>query len=424
MKNSSFQHNDSSKLLQQAIWIAAAGSFILPVAWNNVLLAMVFIVNILTGSIQSFNSNIRKPVFILPVVLFVIYILSVWNSDNTNEAWHYVERKLTLLLLPLSFAFVAKVEDEAIQKVFKSYVLSVVLAALYCLQRGYVLHHYTGSSEYYFYHNLSGFISVNAIYFSAYIAFAILLLWLNRNLWPLHKLLFAAVLIFLLCMLYLLASKMVLMVLLLFFVAQQFFNRWSLKKLLAGGVAIVALLLILLLSNQFVLKRYLEEWNTDFSVVKQEKYFYNTPFSGSSLRLVLWKHSLHIIREQRALITGVGTGDFQHLLNERYRETGMFMGDKRRGDKGYEGYNPHNQYVEALLSTGWLGLACLLLWLAVLCRHFYHHRQYHFLLLIVFVSILCLTECFLSANKGIVWFVFFTCLLVNSKSPIVKSRKK
>ncbi|MFA7381268.1 MAG: O-antigen ligase family protein [Bacteroidia bacterium] len=424
MKTSFFLYSNNSTSLRQVMWMLAAASFVLPVPLNNVLLAMVFIVNILTGSTGNFQSNIRQLVFWVPMLLFGLYLLSVINSTHTTEAWHYAERKLALLLLPLSFAFVSKVEDSVLQKVFKCYVGSILLAALYCLQRAYVLHNYTGSSEYYFYHNLSGFISVNAIYFSAYIAFAIVLLWLNRNSWQLHKLLFAAVLLFLVCMLYLLASKMVLMFLLLFFVAQQFFTRWSVKKLLIGGAATVGLLLLLLLSDQFVLKRYVAEWNTDFSVVRQEKYFYNTPFSGSSLRLVLWKHSLHLVREQQAWITGVGTGDFQDLLNERYRESGMFMGDERRNDKGYEGYNPHNQYMEALLSTGLVGLACLLLWLAALYRHFYHHRQYHFLLLIVFVSILCLTECFLSANKGIVWFVFFTCLLVNSKPTAVKSQKK
>ncbi len=424
MKTSSFQHNDNSNLLQQVIWIAAAASFVLPVAWNNVLLAMVFIVNILTGSIQNFSTNTRKPVFFLPVVLFVIYILSVWNSDNSNEAWHYAERKLTLPLLPLSFAFVSKVEEGTLQKVFKSYVLSVLLAALYCLQRAYALHQYTGNSEYYFYHNLSGFISVNAIYFSAYIAFAISLLWLNRRSWQLNTILWAGMLLFLLCILFLLASKLVLVILFLFLAAQQFLTDWSLKKRVIAGLASVVFVLILFLSNQFVWKRYLAEWNTDFSVVKQEQYFYNTPFSGSSLRLVLWKHSLQIVREQQAWIAGVGTGDFQDLLNERYLESGMFMGDQRRGDKGYEGYNPHNQYVEAFLSTGLLGLCCLLLWLVSLFLQSNRVRRPEYIYLIVFVSVLCLTECFFSANKGIVWFVFFSYLLVNTKPHTVKSDLK
>jgi hypothetical protein len=137
----------------------AAASFVLPVAWNNILLAMVFMVNILTGSTKSFQSNIRQPVFWVPMLLFGWYVLSVLNSTHTTEAWHYAERKLTLFLLPLSFAFVSKVEDSVIQKVFKCYVGSVLLAAMYCLQRAYVMHQFTGSTEYYYYHNLSDFIS-------------------------------------------------------------------------------------------------------------------------------------------------------------------------------------------------------------------------------------------------------------------------
>ncbi|MBP7261893.1 MAG: O-antigen ligase family protein, partial [Bacteroidia bacterium] len=236
--------------------------------------------------------------------------------------------------------------------------------------------------------------------------------------------LWAGILLFLICILFLLASKLVLVVLFLFLAAQQFITGWSLKKRVIAGMATVVLVLILFLSNQFVLKRYLTEWNTDFSVVKQEQYFYNTPFSGSSLRLVLWKHSLHIIREQQAWIAGVGTGDFQDLLNQRYLESGMFMGDQRRGDKGYEGYNPHNQYVEAFLSTGALGLSCLLFWLVCLFLQSYKVRKPEYSYLIVFVSVLCLTECFLSANKGIVWFVFFSYLLVNTKPNTVKGDLK
>jgi O-antigen ligase len=425
MKNFSFPHfNNKSNSLKEVIWMLAAASFVLPVAWNNILLAMVFMVNILTGSTKSFQSNIRQPVFWVPMLLFGWYVLSVLNSTHTTEAWHYAERKLTLFLLPLSFAFVSKVEDSVIQKVFKCYVGSVLLAAMYCLQRAYVMHQFTGSTEYYYYHNLSDFISVNAIYFSAYVAFAISLLWVNRRSWQLNTFLWAGILLFLICILFLLASKLVLVILFLFLTAQQFLTNWSLKKRVTAAMATVVLVLILFLSNQFVLKRYLTEWNTDFSVVKQEQYFYNTPFSGSSLRLVLWKHSLHIIREQQAWIAGVGTGDFQDLLNQRYLESGMFMGDQRRGDKGYEGYNPHNQYVEAFLSTGALGLTCLLFWLVSLFLQSCKVRKPEFYYLIVFVSVLCLTECFLSANKGIVWFVFFSYLLVNTKPNTVKGDLK
>ena len=253
MKNFSFPHFNNSTSLREVIWMLAATSFVLPVTWNNILLAMVFMVNILTGSTKSFQSNIRQPVFWVPMLLFGWYVLSVLNSTHTTEAWHYAERKLTLFLLPLSFAFVLRVEDNVIQKVLKCYTGSVLLAAMYCLQRAYVMHQFTGSTEYYHYHNLSDFISVNAIYFSAYVAFAISLLWVNRRSWQLNTILWAGILLFLISILFLLASKLVLVVLFLFLAAQQPITGWPLKKRVTAGMATIVLVLILFLYNQIFL---------------------------------------------------------------------------------------------------------------------------------------------------------------------------
>lgn len=395
--------------LRDVIWMLCAAGFVLPVTVGNVLLAMVVLSNMLTGSWHLFTQRIKQPVFWLPVLFFAWCMASVMWSSNGTEGWHYVERKLAFLVLPVSFAFVTSVNRNTLHNVAKAYVWSVSLALLYCVQRAWVLYRYTGDRDYFFYHRLSDFISLNAVYFSAYLMLAMFIVWMYRK--HMSTWIFAVYVLLFLSGILLLASKMLLLVALLSSLAAiwQLFGegkRWrsAVFVLLSGGVV------LFVVAGKFSINRFVTEKQAVFSVVQQDTFYYNTPFTGTTLRLVLWKHSIEVLQNEHAWLTGVGVGDFQQLLNERYFATGMFMGDSRRGDTGYTGYNPHNQYVEVLLATGFAGLVILLCWLisllAVSGGHLLNKQLFWLVVIVMF------TECFLSANKGIIWFLYWMYLLV------------
>ena len=94
----------------------------------------------------------------------------------------------------------------------------------------------------------------------------------------------------------------------------------------------------------------------------------------------------------------------------------MYSGTKRVGNRGFLGYNPHNQYVEILLASGFLGLAAFVFWMASFVIQAMEKGDMIWLNLGFIFLFICITECFLSANKGITWFMFFYSMLLNRNS--------
>jgi O-antigen ligase len=106
----------------------------------------------------------------------------------------------------------------------------------------------------------------------------------------------------------------------------------------------------------------------------------------------------------------VGVGDFQDLLNQKYTERGLYIGNKQLGDTGYIGYGPHNQWVETFISMGLLGLLYFIFLVSFVFNHYKKQGNVLSILFFMIFIMVSFTECVLSTNKGIVFFAFFICL--------------
>ena len=352
----------------------------------------------------------------MPVIFFLTVILSIALSLDTHNAWLYAERKLALVAMPLAFIFFRFKSMAQYFLVLKTYIISIGIGGLYCLVHACVLVYRSGNAELFFYHSFAKPLNISAIYFAVYCLFALILIFYYK------EQLFAKTLRivlsgFLSMILVLLASKMVLG-LWLVFIAYFFFKTFRVLNYNRG--ILVTLILTGLVAGMFAIpfinKRFRDEINSNMEVVKAKNYRYDTPFSGLSLRLVFIKYSVHILNEKNAWIAGVGTGDFQQLLNTNYINTGLYTGPGVDGDRGYLNYNPHNQYIEILLAMGISGLFVFIFWQFSLLREGIKKREPLLLFIVMIFLCLCISECFLSANKGIVWFLFFSCLFVNNEN--------
>lgn len=395
--------------------MAVAASFVLPTPVNSILIILFMAISLLRFSYPVFKQHARGyPVLLFSVLLFLL-VLSGWVfSDNKNEAWLFAERKLSLVIFPAVFLIIPSFSFKQFLTILRVHVLSVVIACVYMLLPAAIsFFFFNAKSDVFFYHNLSEGIHFNAIYLSMYCLFACILI-LTYQLFNKYT---PLVFIFLTACIVLLSSKMVIALFLLFLISYLIFKiRLSIRLKITAAICTLLSFVIIIGFTPFLQQRFLAEIKSDKQVITKEKFVYNTPFSGSTLRTVIWKHSLYILSEKKAWLTGVGTGDFQQLLNETYKTSGMYMGNPSLGDSGYRGYNPHNQYIEFLLSQGLLGLLCWILWIIWMWFKSISGNHFAFAMLLVVVSLLNLTECFLSANKGVVWFVFFCSLfIVNNK---------
>lgn len=339
------------------------------------------------------------------LAFWLLHVCSVLNSDNTKEAWHIVERRLPFIAFPILFMHPLMQQHLGLLK--KTFVLGVLTSCLVCFFVASISCVETQSSEVFFYHTLAKVVGINAVYLAMYCLMALVLISLNalfsEGLTRFFKVL-------LLTFIVMLNSKLCLVLTLLFLIHQFYVSRnWSAKKMVLG-IAVLLLSIVSLALIPAVNKRFSAELATKMSVVNQQTYAYDTPFTGTSLRLVLWKKSLTIVKENNAWLWGVGTGDFQDLLNEQYKACGMYTGNPALHDTGYLGYGPHNQYIEVWLCMGVLGLCLFSVLLYYLIKQVAtgNNEQLYFLLICLLFFV---TESVLSTNKGVVFFCFFVCLL-------------
>lgn len=383
-------------------------AFTLPfsIKLNNILIIVCLLNWLVEGKvIPKTKMAFSNPVNGLMLVFFLVHVASAFFSSNTSEAWSIAERRLPLILFPL-LVFRYDVL-QYYHKVLLAFCSGVILAGIICISNALYLFLEHGSYDPFFYHQLSSAIHINAVYLSAYAVFSIIIL-LNvseARLKNTSRLLIT----FLLIMCVLLSSKMMLFILVLylvFHIAKRTKNN-TYKKFGAAGLVMVCVLIFVIPDVQ---KRFRSEFSSKFNVIGLDQYAYDTPFSGSSLRLVLWKQSFNILSAENAWLTGVGSGDFQDKLNQKYMETGMYVGNAQNNDKGYIGYGPHNQYIEILL---YAGVAGLLIFLSLLFAQLQAAIRLNSWLFGVFISlfiVFLLSESALSTNKGIAFYALFSTL--------------
>jgi O-antigen ligase len=382
-----------------------------PIILNSVSIIVCITLLILQGGFIKALQNASKNLHVLALwLLFLLYIISAFLSKNQHEGFAIIERKASFIILPiLIFAFPISISE--IKKICELFVLGVLLAFIICI--GYAFYQAvfnSGELELFFYQKLTTVLNMNAVYMASYSIIALhIVLYFSKEY---NKVLVATISVLLIIFCILLNSKMMLVCLGLGLIIFAFKKLSRVQALLTSSIILVSIVFVGL-GIPKVKERLTLEVNSNMSVVKQDTFRYDTPFTGTSLRLVLWRFSNEIINENNGWLMGTHSGDFQDLLNEKYKRTGIYTGNPQLKDTGYLGYGPHNQYIEVLLSLGITGLVVFLMMLIFYLKKAWVTNNYLALQCILLFLFFFITESVLSVNKGIVAFVFFTLLFYN-----------
>jgi O-antigen ligase len=145
-----------------------------------------------------------------------------------------------------------------------------------------------------------------------------------------------------------------------------------------------------------------------------------TPFNALQLRLLELQFAAEILNEHHAWLFGVSPGDSQDLLDQKYVDSHMYIGDPADGPhrkvRGYIGYNFHNQYCQTLVHSGVIGLASLLAILVLLVGIALKWKTKEARFTVLTLIIFFIPEAPLTMQHGIFLFVFFPLLLLYSPS--------
>lgn len=150
---------------------------------------------------------------------------------------------------------------------------------------------------------------------------------------------------------------------------------------------------------------------TAFEVTTSAQEINKAETDGTAVRILIWKESLDLIREN--FLLGVTPGDENDVLCKAYSKHQLTGALEKQ-------LNTHNQFLQTFLGTGVIGfiLLCMMTFGATIVGFI---KKNYLLALLGILSILnFLVESMLQAQSGFMFFVFFLCLLLQynlSKTP-------
>lgn len=360
--------------------------------------------------------RLNRPFEVLCGLFFLLHFAHLFVDSNVSLAWFETEKKLSFITLPLILLNLPfKVRGDFHRKSLLFFSYGLALVGVFLLLNGYINWLKAGDLTVFYYHEFVEIVSGNAIYMSLLfcISNSILLKYKQKSNNVFHYVL----VLFNTVILILLMSKVFFflnILVILFFTINEFKKQRKFK----WGMAVIAVVLVITmfgLGQSGVKKRFVDVMQFNKSNLFLEHIDENTEFNGLSLRLYLWKMAFEIIQENKmAVFFGVGPGDNQDLLNQKFKDNNLYLGNKEIGDTGYLNYNYHNQYIQTFMEVGLIGFMFLILMFGIPITHAIRTKKY-LLLLINFIFVVAfITESYLSRQVGVVSFLTFNSILLSS----------
>lgn len=366
---------------------------------------------LLAGNLtDKVKTTLRHKTNLCFIFLYLLHVSSSFSSLNVNEAHAILERRLSFVVFPLLLCYPLKAKP--LNTLLYVFIAAITSALLICYTIAFHRYFSNHNTEAFYYHQFASAIYINAIYLSAYLVFGINILIKS---WFIDKATFKTYILFLCAFFFvsllLLSSKMMLFILTVNMIVWTFYLVKSRKILVTSISGIILFIILTIMLSTGIRSRIDAELHSNLHLVYQHEFAYNTPFTGTSLRLVIWKFCFELIHENNAWLWGVGTGDMQDLLNVKYVHAGMYTGNPELHDIGYLGYGPHNEFIEIMLALGIPALLLLLLALGFLLLEAVQTKNYLLMQLVILSCLFFITESALGTNKGIVFLILFFILL-------------
>lgn len=358
----------------------------------------------------KFRKLIFNPILIFPFLFYLYSLINGLFGYNIDQLLRHLDKNLLSIILP--FSILISFRKIFLDKILRFFNLSLLVVTLVLLINN-ILKFINGSgmSSLHF-HQFTSLIDEHAVYFSLYLSLGIFISLdqiqkskkKNLNKWMI--LIFSIGLWF--C-----SSKAIFLSSIFLSIFYLILKRGITKKKIIVSLLIFILISISVNFNPYLKKRFVEGFSYDvvfnptdkiddakvFS--KQELY----DISGFELRIIFIKISIfHLINDGK-LMFGYGVSDYQDHLDYYYMRYGL-------APFYFEGYSPHNQYVQTLVKSGIIGLLFLLLYLIYSFYYALNNKHHLYLVFLILFSFAMLFEAYLLRNKGIVFFFYFNSIFL------------
>lgn len=336
--------------------------------------------------------------------LFLIYLISLIQAQDYSLSLRKLETSLSILVIPLtffvllnSFNFSIKIKEIFIKTfIISSSLFSLCSIVFICI---------TEPVKYYLwrtdkYRNIiteMPFLGQHPIYASIFLSLAVFFFFylLKKQYFKaiIGRVLFIILTLINLLVIIILSSKAVIItifsILFFFFVQAQ-------KKRLNVFVTIITFLFIAI--ALFAYNHRMGE------LVSPDTYQKFNPELSTSIRMEIYGCSYGIIKSRP--IIGYGVGGAQRQLSLCYAsKSNMLLFNK---------FNTHNQYLDITIKTGLIGLLVFGIFLASSLASSIRNKNQLLTVIVIFYSMLFLTENILSRQSGVILFFFLICFFKNA----------
>jgi O-antigen ligase len=385
-------------------------------AISSISVACLPIAGLIKNKVEQkrfFNPRLKNPLFILCCLFFLLQLISLLYANDMHEAWRNIWLKFALVIIPFSLWSCDFINSTTRQRILKWYCVAIFIAclfALYSAYRNYLAFH---KPSVFVYHALVSKFSGHAIQFSILVLIALvyLLEMLKRKEIFFRKFFHLFLILFFLGFLFLLSSKLVIVFSLVYFLlvmARIFMLKAISKTFVVGSVTVLAIVsFVIFLTKNPISNRFDDIWGTDFNLLNKEKFTPAQYFNGVQFRLIQWRFVSQILTDKKAWLTGVSVGDAQTYLNQKYISENMYIGSPERGDKGFIGYNTHNEFLEALLQSGIIGLFLFILISWSLVKMIWQKKRAELSFVTILLMIYSSTESVFESQYSLFIFIFF-----------------
>lgn len=400
-------------------------------AITSISIVILFLSALLWNKFFTGNFFEQRPIsifFLAALLFFGLQLAGLFYTHDTSQQWRAILLKTCLILVPLTVGC-DFINYKTRNTLLSSYCIILFAASLYCLGSVFLSWNRENDPSVFFYFGLVKPLSQHAIQFSilVFIALVHLLESLKKNQFVVTRYLDILMIIFFTVFLFLLSSKLVIS----FYLFYLFYYATGLIKNRVRKRFVLVLFIIgfimagsgVLLTKNSVSERFNEIIHGNMELVTREKFDPGIYFNGLQFRLLQWRFIPEIVTEKKAWLAGVTAGDKQHLLDQKYISKNMYIGWAPRHDSGFLGYNAHNQFLEALLQSGILGLSCFILLCAGLIKMAWQKKNSEMSFVTIIFLLYSFTESVFESQYSILIFLFFPLFFYQDKNSLKKSEK-
>jgi len=421
--------NNYTRVLNDLLFVCYLAVFVSLVfgfrAVSSISIALLLIAGLIKNSIEQkrlFNRTIINPLVMFCGLLFLLQFISLLYTADMDQGWKNIRLKSAIVIIPFALCCCDYLNEPIRRRLLKWYCLILFAACLYALYHAVRNYSVTHNPSVLLYHSLVSIYSGHAVQFSILVFISLLHLFeaLTKRTIVFTKYADLFLITFFLVFLFLLSSKLVIAFFLAYFlytmIKSFLFKSISAKFIVISITSLAVFSLFIFSTQNRISNRFREIIQTDFHFIKREKFNPGDYFNGLQFRLLQWEFVPGILNEEKAWLIGVSPGDAQNYLNQQYISMNMYTGTAERGDKGFIGYNTHDQFLESLLETGLIGSLLFLLICWSLVKMIWERKTAELSFVALLLLIYSFSESVFETQYSLFIFLFFSLFFYLSKS--------